>query len=321
MAIVAGTIEVTILTVLRARGRAGWYAAINAGTLVVYAILATILLKSWRADAAAVVGAWAIALVVSAGVGTLMLRRDLLGRPSVWASRLLLRLGLPLAPAVVLTLASEFLVRIILLRTAGADQVAFFTVGNRFASVAALSLAVLQLAWVPRAYALGTTHEARTRVGREATWIVALVCAAVLVVAAGAREIVFVAAGSPYLEALPALGFSLVAVVGAAVYLIGSMPSAISRRTEDLGLATGTAAIIGVIGTLMLAEPLRAAGAAASLAIGKLAAVAVVGTWPLGDSDSASHGSASCSWLGPHALRRWCSSRLSPLCFELRSPW
>lgn len=277
VAIVGGTVEVVVLTILRARGRAGWYAVINVGALVLYAVLATTLLTTWRADAAAVIWGWALALAVMAIVGTVMLRHDVLGRPASEASRRLLRLGLPLAPAVVGTLVAEFLVRIILLRSAGADQVAYFSVGNRFASVAALSLVVLQLAWVPRVYAIGSTDGGRARVGGEATWIVALVCGAVLVVAAGASEIVEIAAGSAYLAALPALGFSLLAVIGAAVYLVASMPSALGRRTEDLGLATAAAAVVGVIGTFVLAEAWRAAGTAASMAAGQVAAVVVVG--------------------------------------------
>jgi O-antigen/teichoic acid export membrane protein len=277
VAIVAGTVEVIVLTILRARGRAGWYALVNVGTLALYAILATILLTTWRADAAAVLWGWAVALLISAVVGTFILRRDLLGRPSRGATRMLLRLGLPLAPAVLATLVSEFLIRIILLRSAGPEQVAFFTVGNRFASVAALSLAVLQLAWVPRAYALGGALTSRARIGSEATWIVATVCTAVLVVAGGAREIVTVAAGSTYLAALPALGFSLVAVIGAAVYLVASMPSAVGRRTEDLAIATGVAAVIGVVGTFLVAGTWQATGTSAALAVGQLAAVVVVG--------------------------------------------
>lgn len=276
-AIVAGTLQVIVLTLLRARGRAGWYAIINVGSLALYAVLATILLKAWRADAAAVVSAWAIALVVSASLGTIMLRRQVLGRPSWTAGQELLRLGLPLAPAVVGILVSEFLIRVFLLRSAGADQVAFFTVGNRFASVAALSLSVLQLAWVPRAYTLGTSPGARGRIGAEGVWIVACVCLAVLVVGTGARVVVEVVAGSTYLAALPALGFSLITVVGAAFYLVASMPSALARRTEDLAIATGAAALVAVVGAFLLAPTWGAAGTAAAVAVGQFIAIAVVG--------------------------------------------
>lgn len=276
IAIVAGTVNAILLTILRARGRAGWYVLLNVGTLVAYALLATFLLLAWRADPAAVLVGWATALAGTAILGSTMLRADLLNPPSRRAARALLRLGLPLAPAVVGTLISELLLRVILLRIAGPEQVAFFTVGNRFASVAALSLAVLQLAWVPRAYALGSSADRRRRIGAEATWIVAIVCTAVIIVAAGAREIVTIAAGATYLAALPALGFGLVAVVGAAAFLVISMQSAVSRRTEDLAVATGAAAVIGVVGTFLLADRFGATGAAASLAAGQYLAIGVV---------------------------------------------
>ena len=276
-ALIAGTVQTIVLTVLRAEGRAGSYAALSVGALVLYAVLAVVLLGSWRTDAAAVLVAWAAAISVSSVAGTTLIRRRIARRPAWNASRRLLRLGLPLAPAVVAVLVSDFLVRIILLRASGADQVADFTVGNRFASAAGLAVAVLQLAWVPRAYALGTTDEARRRIGSETAWIVGIVSIAVLVIAAGAREIVEAAAGPAYLAALPALGFSLVAVLGSALYLVASMPSALARTTEDLGMATAVGAVVAVAATLLLAPLWAATGTAAAAAIAQVSVVGTVG--------------------------------------------
>jgi O-antigen/teichoic acid export membrane protein len=278
VAVVAGSAQTILLTVLRARAQAGRYALVNVTTLVLYAVLATTLLVHWRADPTAVITGWAIALVVVMGTGTFLLRRDLIGRPAGAPTRRLLRLGLPLAPAIIGTLISEFLIRFVLLKVSGSDQVAYFTVGNRFASVAALSLAVLQLAWVPRAYAVAASAapEARGAIGREGTWIIALVALSVLAIATGSRAIVEVAAGPGYEAALPPLSMALLGVLGAAVYLVASMPSAVGRATEDLSLATGLAAVVGIVGTAALASVFGASAAAGSQAAGQMVAVVAV---------------------------------------------
>jgi len=276
LAVVAGTAQLVVLLTLRAMGRAGWYVLLSVGTLLVYAVLAVFLLAVWRADEDAVVGAWAVALLLSALCGTVLLRRQIVGRPSWPAMKSLLRLGLPLAPGVVMTLLSEFLVRILLLGSAGPYGVAYFAVGNRFASVAALSLVAFELAWIPRAYALGTRLDARHRISTEATWIIALVSTATLMIAAGSRTVVPLLVGVPYLASLPALGWGLVGIVALALFVVASIPNVVAKRTERVAVATGAAAVSSVIGTAVFAGPWGAEGAAAAVALGQVAALFIV---------------------------------------------
>jgi O-antigen/teichoic acid export membrane protein len=276
LAVVAGTAQLVVLLTLRAMGRAGWYVVLSVGTLLAYAVLAVVLLALWRADEDAVVGAWAVALLLSALSGTLLLRRQIVGRPSWPAMKSLLRLGLPLAPGVVMTLLSEFLVRILLLGAAGPYGVAYFAVGNRFASVAALSLVAFELAWIPRAYALGTRLDARQRISTEATWIVALVSTGALMIAAGSRTVVPLLVGAPYLASLPALGWGLVGIIALALFVVASIPNVVAKRTERVAVATGAAAVLSVIGTALFAGPWGAEGAAAAGALGQGAALLIV---------------------------------------------
>ena len=276
LAVVAGTAQLVVLLTLRAMGRAGWYVLLSVGTLLIYAVLAVLLLHVWRADEDAVVGAWAVALLVSAVCGTLLLRGQIVGRPSRPAMKSLLRLGLPLAPAVLLTLLSEFLVRILLLGAAGPDGVAYFAVGNRFASVATLSLVAFELAWIPRAYALGTRPDARDRISTEATWIIAIVSAAALTIAIGSRTVVPLLVGTPYLTSLPALGWGLVGVVALALFVVASIPNVVAKRTGRVAVATGTTAVLSVIGTAVFAGPWGAEGAAAAVALGQIVALSIV---------------------------------------------
>lgn len=275
--IVAQTLVSISLTVLRARGRAGWYAMVNGGSLVVYAAAAVALLGLWRPDANAVLVAWAIGLVVAAAVGTFVIHADAFGKPTLAGGRALLRLGLPLAPAVAASLVGDFLNRTILLGAGGATEVAYYTVAARFASVAGLALGAIALAWQPRVYSLGTSGPARARLADDALWIVAFVSATVVMLAAFSPEIVLLAAGARYAAVLPALAFSLVSVLATTLYLIASQPSAISRATQDLGLATGTAVAVAVGFNVLLAPIWQSAGMAAAIALSQVAAVVVVG--------------------------------------------
>jgi O-antigen/teichoic acid export membrane protein len=195
--IVAQSVQVVVLTVLRARGRAAWYAALSGGVLVLYGGGAVGLLLAGHADATAVVEAFAGAMVVSAIAGCVIARRDLLGRFVPAAVRALLRLGLPLAPAVAAGLAADLLVRTTLLGSSGAEQVAYFTVANRFASVPGLAIAAVQLAWLPRTYALGTSPVARRRIRTEGVAIVSAIAAVVLLMGLAGPEVVAVVAGEP----------------------------------------------------------------------------------------------------------------------------
>jgi len=108
--------------------------------LLLAAALMVALLASWGGTAA---------------VAALALRHSIGARPQLPDARRLLQLGLPLAPAIAATCIADFVNRAYLYRTAGAVAAGEFSVALRFGSVAALMVAGFQLAWQPRAYALG----------------------------------------------------------------------------------------------------------------------------------------------------------------------
>jgi O-antigen/teichoic acid export membrane protein len=277
VSVIAGTVQIIVLTVLRAQGRAGWFAFVSGGVLVLYAILAVILLNLWRPDTASVIAAYALALVIFATSGTFLVRQVVLGMPRVSAGRELLRLGLPLAPAVAVAYIADFVIRTVLLGSSGAEQVAFLAVATRFASVVALVVAAIQLAWLPRAYGLGTSDAARMRIAMDARWIVAVACLVALAVAISAPPIVELVAGPDYLDSLPALAFTIVGILGTTLYFVAQVPSAVARRTSDLGIATLAAAGLAVGLNLLFAPLWRSAGTAAAVGVGQFAAALIVG--------------------------------------------
>ena len=113
MFVVVTTGQLIALTVLRNQGRAGRFAMITGGALMVNAVLVVVLLQREEA-----VRSVLLANVISQGlaaiVGLWMTRRALVAVPSVRAGRDLLRLGLPLVPASIALLLGEVLHRTIL---------------------------------------------------------------------------------------------------------------------------------------------------------------------------------------------------------------
>jgi O-antigen/teichoic acid export membrane protein len=277
ISVVAGGANAIGLTLLRARRRAGWFAALTAGGSVLYAVLAVALLRWWQADANAVLVGYTAALAVSAASGAVLVRRDAFGKPALAAGRRLLRLGLPLTPAVVAGYLADFLNKLILLGAAGAGGVAYFTIAQRFQSVAGIVVVGFHLAWLPRAYAEGTSLPARVRLAEDARWIVAIVCAVVIVVAVVSPEVLVLVAGERYLPALPALGFCLVAVLFGALYLPASLPSAVAKATQDLALAAVSLALVALVSNFFLAPLWHGTGTAAAYAMGQIAETVVVG--------------------------------------------
>ena len=275
-AVIGGALRAISMSVLRAQSRGWSYAAVSAGALIAYAVITVTLLTLWRADVTAVLVAYAAALFLSGAAGTMLVGLRHLGRPTASAAGALLRLGLPLTPAVAATYGADFLNRTILLDSAGASDVALFTVALRFASVAGIVVTGFQLALPPRAFALGTSEAARRRLAIDARWVVALVEVAVLVLAVSSPELVVLVAGSPYAGAVPALGFCLVFILAEALFLVASLPSAMAKATVDLALATGSGVVVALVGNYLVAPIWHSTGTAAALAVGQLVGFIVV---------------------------------------------
>lgn len=275
LAILGATVQLVALTVLRNQGRPPAYAAVSAGTLAVNGVLVVALL-SWQAEVTVVLASMAVSMSLGGVVGLAVAGRRAFGAPEGEVTRRLLRLGLPLLPAVAATWVAEFANRAILLWSAGPVEVGYFSVAARFASVALLVVVGFQTAWQPRAFADGGHDPAALRrVADDGYRIMASVAGAVVVLAVGSPELVRLAAGDRFSAALPAVGFSLVFALGLAAYHVVTMPSALTRRMRDLGLAAGVAAGTGVALNLGLAPRAGSAGTAAAVAVGQFAGVGV----------------------------------------------
>ena len=268
-----GTYHFIALTILRAERRPGAYAVLAGGTLLLNAALVIGAFAIAPAAVDVVLLSYALSLGAGSIAGAVLVRRVAFGRPTRGALSSLFALGLPLAPAVVATWLAEFANRAIVLGVAGPVEVGYLGVGLRFASIAGIAIAGLQLAWEPHAYARGREPEGLGPLAHDARRALVGIAALVAATALVSREVVLLVSGTPYLPALPAFGFSALAVLATGAFIIAMTPSLLAGAMRDIGAATLGGIGAGVAATFVLAGAYGGAGAAAGIAFGQ-----VVGT-------------------------------------------
>lgn len=267
--------QVIGLTALRNQGRAVTYALVSTGAFVANGVVVLAFVHA-RPTANAAMTGMAIGVVVG-GVGAIVMSRALvLHRPSAQMSRSLLRLGLPLVPALAATWIGEFANRAILLQASGSSEVGFLSVAVRFGSAGVLVITGFQLAWLPQAFAQGNTPSGRRLIAADARRIIVAVCVALVPLAVLAPELLRLVAGPAYHDALGAIGFSLVTTIALSLFVVAGMPSSLSRTMGDLGVAGTIGALTGVAANIAFARLWGATGTSAALAAGQLVGVAVL---------------------------------------------
>jgi O-antigen/teichoic acid export membrane protein len=276
LVLVFGTFHHFTLTLLRAMQRPVAFAIVSGVALSVNAVLSIWLLTTREPAIDLVIAALAVGLAIGTLVGVALLGTSIFVIPSWRDAALLLSLGLPLAPAIAATWFAESANRAILVTTSGPTEVANLAVALRIASIAALAVAGYQLAWQPRAFALGTSPGSRARLGTDASRILISVAALAAIVALFSREAIQLLAGGEYQAALPAVGLSLLGVIAAAAFLVTSLPSAMGKRMKDIGIASVAGVALAVALNIVLAPRFGAPGTAAALAASPLAAALVV---------------------------------------------
>jgi O-antigen/teichoic acid export membrane protein len=268
--VATGTFQIAMLTILRARRQPARYSIVMICTLFLGAASAIGLLLGWKHGAEAMLAALVIGQGLGGVTGLFLVGRGAFARPTLSMMRSLLLLGVPLAPFVFATYGAEFANRDILLAQGGAAELGFLSVALRFASLTGLALSGFQLAWQPHAFALGSSPEGRLHTGRNARRILVAVTFLFLLVGLATPDLVLVISGASYSNAIKVVGPLLIAGLGAALFMVLSMPSALARSLRDIGLAGSVGAISGVLLNLALAGSWGAVGTAVALGVGQL---------------------------------------------------
>lgn len=276
----AGILQIQGLTLLRIQGRPIAYSAIVTATLVLNAALGIALLVFWARDERAPLVALGISWAVGAVAAAVIASRGSIGRPRSADVAELLRLALPLVPALASTWVAEFGNRAILLGSGGAAELGYFSIGIRIASIGGLVVVGFQLAWQPRALSLDTTPEALRRLASEAYQILTICSVVVAFVGLAAPEIVRFWSGPAFAPSLAVTGVCLVGAICSASVLVATLPSLIQKRPMDLTVAGLAGAAVAMGLNVMAAPRFGAEGTAASIAVGQ-ALIAVL-AWQRG---------------------------------------
>ena len=299
LVLVLGTLQVIGLGVLRVAGRAVRYAAVSALTLAIYAVLALVLLAVWDKSAATVLTAYAIALGVGVVFGIVATRDISFGRPNQRAALALLRLGVPIAPAVIATWVGDFAGRAILIGSSGATEVGYLAVALRFTSIAALVVTAIQLAWQPHAFAIAGDAGGAGRVRSEVPLIVSVVVFSAVVVASLAPEVLQLASGSEYAPARAVIGMALIGVIAGAILMVESTGAVIGRATGAVGIAGSVGVLGAIVLNLGLSPVFGAVGTGAALAAGQF--IGASSLWWLNRRRDHQNLTAWQTWLGASA--------------------
>lgn len=274
MFVVVTTLQLITLTALRNQGRAGRFAIVTGGALMVNAVLVVIFLQREEA-VRSVLLANVISQGVAALVGVWMTRRSIVGRPSIPVGRDLLKLGLPLVPASIALLFGEVLHRTILFAQSSDTEVGFFGIAVRFASITVLVVMGFQTAWHPRAFAVLDEPGGLGSIAEDARRILAVVCLSSVGVAVLAPDAVTIVGGQAFAGASAAVGWMLVWALVFGIYQIVTMPSAIDQRMGDIGLSGAIGTLVALALNQMISARYGAAGTAAAMTVGQCLAVAI----------------------------------------------
>jgi O-antigen/teichoic acid export membrane protein len=264
-----------VVTVLRTTGRPIAYAVLTTATFVVYgAAIVASAIGGW-ATVGSTMAAWGLSLTVTSVLGFWALRSTAIGRVRGTAAGRLLRYGLPLAPVLAVTLASDFIQRAVLLTTNGAVEVAQLTVALRFASILALVVAAFQLAWQPRVFAMGSSALALRRMATDARRFLALAAVVAMSLGIVAPTLLPIIAGEQYRTAVPTVGWCLAAALLGGVYAMAITASTIRKRPAHITRSTVAGIGLAVALNVVLAPRYGSVGTGASLVAGQVVAVLV----------------------------------------------
>ncbi len=218
----------------------------SVGTNVISTILLTILfLVPLRLGVDGYFLAFLCTGVVSAIVAVLLARRNFSFRISKTVLKQLLTIGLPLVPAGLAGWALALIDRFFL-TAYSLEELGWYSLGVKLASVLGLGIAALQLAWGPFALSLVREPEAKTTYAKVLTLFTIAAGAAALALGLFAPEIVALTSGKDFSPAARVVGILSLGLVGYGSYFIVSIGVNVVKKTAHISWTTAIAALINI---------------------------------------------------------------------------
>ncbi len=280
--IVVGALALQIsLGVQRNENRPWSYAACSGGAIVTSGVLvAVFVIRS--SSVQSVLVAQGIANVLFGLAGLLFVRSSIAAKPSWDLLRRLRTIGLPLAPIGAVVAFGELLTRTLLLRLSDPGQVGLLSVSVRIGSVLLVLSIAIQTAWHPRAFSMRSLPDSERRIGLDIVRLSSLASLAALALAVITPVTVDLVSAEDYSGAVLPSGLMVVAALGFSLAQLLTVGLLIDSRTSRVTASVAAGVVVSVLGTVALATPYGAVGAATALAAGQWAYAAMA--WLLGRS-------------------------------------
>lgn len=217
---------------------------------------------------------WAAAAAVVTAV-LLVTHLPRLGRPEVALMRRLAAFGLPLVPMVAAWLIGDVAIRSTLAREADLAALGEYGIASRIASVVALVVTGLAVAWQPYVF---RTHSLRApiRTTHQAIYLFLALGGLGAVLIAMSPEVILVAAGAEYANAYRAVAPLIAGLVAFGAFVLMAGMASTSGSTGRIALAALTGAAAQAVLALPLIDAFDLTGAGLASLAGYLTAVLVL---------------------------------------------
>ena len=273
------TLNVVPLSFLRAERRPGPYALLSFSRAVLGSILIIGFVVAAGLGPLGVVLGSAMAAVVAAMAGTILLARGgrlKLGLDGTLARRML-AFGLPLVPAALAGWALNLSDRYLVNAFEGRDAVGIYSAGYTVGlAINALAIAPFSLAWGAAYWEIAKRDDAPAVISRVLTGFAALACFAALGISALATDAFRILLTPGFEDGRFVTPFSAFAFVAYGLFTVLTTGINLAGRTGRLPLIMGAAAAANFVLNLALIPALGYLGAAVSTLLG-YALLAVIG--------------------------------------------
>jgi O-antigen/teichoic acid export membrane protein len=174
---------------------------------------------------------------VLVAIVALVVMRPTLTRPDPAVMKVLLISGATLLPTFAAAWALNVADRLFLVRVVTTEQLGFYAIANKVASLLGVAMAPVYAAWTPLALSLPQTAENQQRMGVMSRYLVGAATIGGLGLGLFAQEILLVLGRTPYVPAAPYVGLLVYVHV---ISALGTVLYALAVGRKQLAAISGT---------------------------------------------------------------------------------
>jgi O-antigen/teichoic acid export membrane protein len=194
--------------------------------------------------------------------------RTMIGAPAWPTSKLLLKSGALLLPAVASSWALQMIDRLFLVHYVTPTELGYYAIANKIAGLLYVALAPLYMAWTPLALAMQHDPQAKTRYADMSRIFVGLILFAALGLSLFSTEILIVLTRPAYLPASPYVGFLAYAQVFGGIGMLFYTGALVGKQLKAVSWSAFVGAGVNIILNYLLIPSYGLWGATIATVIG-----------------------------------------------------